>query len=66
VVTGARTSPSTTWSTAARAFPCLRAAGGDWSKDIDYMVDYRPRDSLSFSNDLKHQLELVFSLINHK
>jgi hypothetical protein len=45
------TATSTTWSTAARAIPCLRAAGGDRSKDfnfnIDYMVNCRPRDSLS-------------------
>jgi hypothetical protein len=40
---------STTWSTAVRAIPCLRAAGGDRSKDynINFMVDYRPRDSLT-------------------
>jgi hypothetical protein len=48
------TATTTTWSTASRAFPCLRAAGGDWSKDFnykhsdyDYMVDSLPRDSLS-------------------
>jgi hypothetical protein len=36
---------STSWSTTSRLTPCLRAAGGDWSKDFDYdyMVDYRPR-----------------------
>jgi hypothetical protein len=46
VVTGARTPTSTSWSTAVRAIPCLRAADGDWSKifyNIDYMVDCRPR-----------------------
>jgi hypothetical protein len=43
------TTTLTTWSTAVREFPCLRAAGGDWSKDftIDYMVDCRPRVFLS-------------------
>jgi hypothetical protein len=38
------------WSTAARAIPCLRAAGGDRINYnyIDYnMVDSLPRDSLS-------------------
>jgi hypothetical protein len=37
------------WWTAVRAIPCLRAAGGDRNKDynIDFMVDCRPRDSLS-------------------
>jgi hypothetical protein len=38
------------WSNAARAIPCLRAAGGDWSKEdfnTNYMVNCRPRDSLS-------------------
>jgi hypothetical protein len=41
-VTGARTTTSTTWSTAVRAIPCLRAAGGDWNKEfnIHYMVDW--------------------------
>jgi hypothetical protein len=28
-MTGAKTSTPTTWSTAARAIPCLRAAGGE-------------------------------------
>jgi hypothetical protein len=39
---------STTWSTTVRATPCLRAAGGDWSKDFDfdYIIDYRPRNTL--------------------
>jgi hypothetical protein len=52
VVIGARTLTSTTCSTTVRAIPCLRAAGGDWSKDfdwnidIDFMVDYLPRDTL--------------------
>jgi hypothetical protein len=48
------TATTTTWSTAFRAFPCLRAAGGDWStdsnfnyNDYDYMVDSLLRDSFS-------------------
>jgi hypothetical protein len=53
VVIGARTLTSTTWATTVRAIPCLKAAGGDWSKDfdwnidMDFMVDYLPRDTLS-------------------
>jgi hypothetical protein len=41
---------ATSWSTASRAIPCLRAAGGDRINNIDYgdyMVDSLPRDSLS-------------------
>jgi hypothetical protein len=41
---------ATTWSTASRAIPCLRAAGGNSINHIDYgdyMVDNLPRDSLS-------------------
>jgi hypothetical protein len=42
----------TTWSTTIRAISCLRAVGGDWSKDFDwnidinFMIDYLPRDTL--------------------
>jgi hypothetical protein len=47
--TGARTPTSTTatttaWSTAFRAFPCLRAAVGNWSKDSNFRLQrLRPR-----------------------
>jgi hypothetical protein len=61
MVTGARTSTLTSWLTAVRPIPCLRATGGDWNKEfnidymvdwskdfiVDYMVDCHPRVSLS-------------------
>jgi hypothetical protein len=48
MVIGARTLTSTKWLTTVCAIPCLRATGGDWSKDFDfdYMVDKCPRDTL--------------------
>jgi hypothetical protein len=35
-----RPRPTTTWSTASRAIPCLRAAGGDWEQGL---LPRRPR-----------------------
>jgi hypothetical protein len=56
-VTGARTSTATTWSTAARAIPCLRAAGGVSflkmmkSKDLDLDLDFDLDLDLDFDFD---------------
>jgi hypothetical protein len=60
-VTEARTTTSTTWSTAVRAIPCLRAVGGDWNKEefnIDYMVDWSKDFTDNFMVDCRPRVSL--------